>query len=254
MTMNRRHFFTGGALAVGATCLGRAESASPMEGHSDLLPDFKQGCRLLFQGDSITDMAWGRNEKDRNHYLGHSYVFLLCARLGVEMPEAQLDFFNRGRSGHAVANLRKRWQAEAVDMNPDLLSVLVGTNDARMQVNPEELERDYRFILTKSRKANPELRLVLMNPFLVQCGKYGDAQAYAPRRALIERYCTVIESIAKDFNAVHIKLDQVFDEAVKRVGPAHWIWDGVHPLPQGHELIAREWLRAVIAKWPNRVR
>ena len=29
--------------------------------------------------------------------------------------------------------------------------------------------------------------------------------------------------------------------------PAHWIWDGVHPLPQGHELIARNWLHQVSA-------
>jgi lysophospholipase L1-like esterase len=29
------------------------------------------------------------------------------------------------------------------------------------------------------------------------------------------------------------------------VSPEHWIWDGVHPLPQGHELIARNWLRRV---------
>lgn len=39
------------------------------------LPKFETGARLFFQGDSITDMKWGRNQKDRNHYLGHSYVF-----------------------------------------------------------------------------------------------------------------------------------------------------------------------------------
>lgn len=33
----------------------------------NLLPAFKPGTRLLFQGDSITDMARGRNESDRTH-------------------------------------------------------------------------------------------------------------------------------------------------------------------------------------------
>ena len=28
-------------------------------------PDFPVGTRLLFQGDSITDMKWGRNQADR---------------------------------------------------------------------------------------------------------------------------------------------------------------------------------------------
>ena len=30
-----------------------------------------------------------------------------------------------------------------------------------------------------------------------------------------------------------------------------WMWDGVHPLPQGHELIARNWLNEVSARWPE---
>lgn len=249
MSMNRRHFLTGGAIAAGAACLN-AQSASPVEGYNYRLPNFKKGSRLLFQGDSITDMAWGRNQEDRNHYLGHSYVFMLCGRLGVEMPDAELDFYNRGRSGHKVANLRKRWQKEAVDMKPDLLSVLVGANDAREQVRPEDLELDYRFILSESRKANPDLRLVLMNPFMLRSGKYADEKAYAERRAFMDQYCGVVETIARDFDAVHIKLDQVFDEAAQKISPQHWIWDGIHPLPQGHELIAREWLQAVSARWP----
>ncbi|MBT4797803.1 MAG: hypothetical protein HON81_05740 [Verrucomicrobia bacterium] len=29
------------------------------------------------------------------------------------------------------------------------------------------------------------------------------------------------------------------------------LWDGLHPLPQGHELIARHWLKSVSARWPK---
>ena len=32
-----------------------------------------------------------------------------AAGLGVKMPEAQLDFYNRGNSGNKVSGLRKRW-------------------------------------------------------------------------------------------------------------------------------------------------
>ncbi len=252
--MKRRHFLAGGTVAVGAACLDNAHGARPSDGSGTTLPDIKKGSRLLFQGDSITDMKWGRNQEDRNHYLGHSYVFLLAARLGVDMPAAQLDFYNRGRSGHAVGNLRKRWQKEAVDMRPDLLSVLIGTNDAAQQVTAEDFEKDYRFILTESRKANPELRLVMMDPFVVRAGKYKNEELYSAHRALTDRYGKLVESIAKDFGAVHIKLQQVFDEAAEEVSPEHWIWDGIHPLPQGHELIARHWLRAVSGRWPAPVK
>lgn len=61
-------------------------------GYDYKLPKFSRGDRLLFIGDSVTDMNWGRNKKDRNHYLGHSYVYLIAARLGVEIPHAKLEF------------------------------------------------------------------------------------------------------------------------------------------------------------------
>ena len=38
-------------------------------------------------------------------------------------------------------------------------------------------------------------------------------------------------------------MQEVFDLAAREAGSEQWIWDGVHPLPQGHELIARQWLQ-----------
>ena len=55
----------------------------------------------------------------------------------------------------------------------------------------------------------------------------------------------IIERIATDYGAVHIETQKIFDQAAPKVCPQHWIWDGVHPLPKGHELIARNWLQAV---------
>ncbi|MCP4814354.1 MAG: hypothetical protein GY888_17735 [Planctomycetaceae bacterium] len=110
--LDRRKFLGSGAVSVGAVAVTHqvqaedavADSPSP-DGYDYRLPAFSPGSRLVFQGDSITDMKWGRNERDRNHYLGHSYVYLIASRLGVDMPEARLEFFNRGISRHKVAGL-----------------------------------------------------------------------------------------------------------------------------------------------------
>jgi lysophospholipase L1-like esterase len=98
-------------------------------------------------------MKWGRNQADRNHYLGHSYVFLIAGRLGMDMPKAKLAFFNRGISGNKVSDLKARWQKDAINLKPDLLSILVGTNDVGMGfrhpgkvVTLDAFERDYRQI------------------------------------------------------------------------------------------------------------
>lgn len=224
--------------------------ATKAAGGSDRLPDFKKGSRLLFQGDSITDMAWGRNEKDRNHFLGHSYVFLIAARLGVELPEAQLDFYNRGKSGNTVANLRNRWQPDAIDMKPDVLSILIGTNDVGANVLPTAFATDYRWILDASRAANPDLRLVLLDPFVLQSGGLKKDAVWKARREATDQLRVVVGQLAKDYRAVHVKTQDAFDAAAKAAPPEHWLWDGVHPLPQGHELIARHWLREVSATWP----
>jgi lysophospholipase L1-like esterase len=224
------------------------------------LPNFAKGSRLLFQGDSITDMQWGRNQSDRNHYLGHSYVFLLAARMGIDMPEAKLDFYNRGKSGNSVAQLRQRWQKDAIDIKPDILTILIGTNDVGIglrnpnrKVTPAAFEADYRFILDVSRKANPELRLVLMDPFVLPTGPLKNEQAHQLRRSLTDKMRLVVAKLAKDYGAVHIKTQDIFDEAANKVTPEHWMWDGIHPLPQGHELIARHWLKHVSARWPKAV-
>lgn len=225
--------------------------AAAVGGYNYRLPSFAKGSRLLFQGDSITDMNWGRNQSDRNHYLGHSYVYLIAARLGVDMPEAQLDTYNRGMSGHTVADLRKRWQKDAIEMKPDLLSILIGTNDVGRGVQEEAFEADYRAILDASRKANPNLRLVLLDPFVLATGRLKDEQAWTSRRSATDQLRMVVTRLAKDYQAVHIKTQDIFDAAAKAVTPEQWIWDGVHPLPQGHELMARNWLQEVSARWPQ---
>lgn len=259
--INRRNFLRTSALAGGVASLCASSPAPAQDGapkssegggYLYRRPKFKPGSRLLFQGDSITDMKWGRNEQDRNHYLGHSYVYLIAARLGVDLPEAQLDFYNRGMSGHKVGDLRKRWQKDALDMKPDLLSILIGVNDVGRHLNGVEIgnwEADYRFLLEASRAANPELRLVLLDPFVLASGRLANADAFKKWRDQIERLLPIVTTLARDYNAVHIETQQVFDLAAKAVSPKQWIWDGVHPLPQGHELIARSWIEQVSARW-----
>lgn len=258
MMPNRRDFIGRGVAAVSSAAVcgainaeGPTVGSSRVGGYDYRLPAFKKGSRLLFQGDSITDMKWGRNQKDRNHYLGHSYVYLIASRLGVELAGAELDIYNRGMSGHTVADLRKRWQKDAIDMKPDLLSILIGTNDVGRGVTAKAFESDYRYLLDESREANPELRIVLLAPFVLQSGKLKDEKAWAARRGATDKLGAVVGRLAKEYDAVHVQTQEVFDTAAKAVSAEHWIWDGVHPLPQGHELIARNWIQEVSRRWPK---
>jgi len=259
--IDRRTLLKSSTVALGDALFGTGAGAKTRSsdtipahvgGYTYRLPRFKKASRLLFQGDSITDMKWGRNQEDRNHYLGHSYVYLIAARLGVDRPEAQLDIYNRGISGNAVGDLRRRWEKDTLALKPDLLSVLVGINDVNRNLDGVDVktwEADYRFILDASRKVNPDLRLVLLDPFVLASGRLSAPEPFKKWRAQVERLIPIVGQLANDYQAVHIKTQAVFDAAAIAVSPEHWIWDGVHPLPQGHELIARHWLQEVSARW-----
>jgi lysophospholipase L1-like esterase len=254
--MKRRDFMGAGFLGTGlaaTTSVTMGKHAAPILSGSDSLnaglPKFETGARLLFQGDSITDMKWGRNQKDRNHYLGHSYVFLIAARLGVDMPNLKLEFLNRGVSGNKVGDLRNRWQKDAIEMKPDWLSILIGVNDIsrgeKSAVPLKKWEEDYRFILEQSLKENSKLKIVLMDPFVLRMNRLSSDATWMHWRGEIDKLGEIVKRISTDYKAVHIETQKIFDQAAQSVGPDHWIWDGVHPLPQGHELIARNWLQAV---------
>jgi lysophospholipase L1-like esterase len=256
---NRRQFLKTGAacsgvMAAGVAASPGAEAQSTPGGYDYRRPSFPGGSRLLFIGDSITDMKWGRNEKDRNHYLGHSYVYLIAARLGVDLSKAGLEFFNRGISGNRMRDLKARWQKDVIEMKPDLLSVLVGVNDRvvdqKRKFEADQWEADYREVLKRSREANPDLRIVLIDPFVLQSGWWmTKGGQWEISRAQIDRMGATVTRLAKEFGAVQVRMQDVFDAAAKAVSAGQWIWDGVHPLPQGHELIARQWLEEVSGRW-----
>ena len=166
------------------------------------------------------------------------------------MPKAKLNFLNRGMSGHTVANLKARWQKDAIDLKPDVLSILIGVNDvgrARNGVDVAVFEADYRSLLEQSRKANSALKIVLLEPFVLPVTRV--KTAWKRWRGQVDRLRPIVAKLAADHKAVLIKTQEVFDAAAEQTDPAHWIWDGVHPLPQGYELIARNWIEETAKAW-----
>ncbi len=209
---------------------------------------FKPNTTILFQGDSITD--GGRNREDcPNHGLGHGYVYLIAARLGAEYPEDALTFRNRGCSGDKVTDLATRWEEDTLRLAPDVLSILIGVNGvgANLQrsagVPHTRYEAVYRELVEKTVQALPDIRLVLCEPFVLP-GSATRAK-WDTWRAEIDLRRQVVQRLAREFGAVFVPTQQTFETASQTTGPEYWIWDGVHPTPAGHELLARTWLAAV---------
>jgi len=211
------------------------------------MPMFSKDARILFQGDSITDGNRGRSA-DPNHILGHGYAFIIAARYGAALADRNLTFMNRGVSGNTVPDLKVRWQKDTLDLKPDVLSILIGVNDQGRNLPLEQFESEYDQLLADARGANPDIRLVLCEPFGLPVGKKKENWE-AWNDGLHQRQAIVAKLAAK-YHAALVRFQHVFDEAVQRAPAEYWIWDGVHPTYSGHQLMADEWVKTVQGFWP----
>ena len=223
-----------------------------------------ENVKVLFIGDSVTDGGWGnsaghstpsdqRNQWDQNHIFGHSYMMLCAAHFQSSLPEYGYEFLNRGISGDDLVRLEARWTEDVIKINPDVLSVLIGTNDVHYYLENKDSDFDfagweqrYRNLLDQARSSNPKIRFVLGTPFVAKVGKIGTDEDYALRDSLIHQLSGIVATIAKDYDAVLLRYDELF-AAQKNEHPLvsmkQWIWDGIHPTAAGHRLMADLWIK-----------
>jgi len=211
-----------------------------------------KGLTFLFQGDSVTDGNRTR-DKDWNHIMGHGYVYLISSRLWFDYPQNNLMFYNRGNGGNRISDLEARWQTDSLDLKPDVISILIGINDIMGieknddQVSIVKFEESYKRILDKTKAALPNTQIVLCEPFIMPMG-WSKEKTEISLNA-IRKMQLIVRRLAKTYNAIFVELQEPFNQACKKFPGSYWIWDGVHPMPAGHELIARQWVKAVSKKY-----
>lgn len=225
------------------------------------------GQRVLFIGDSITDGNWGnscgtakpssqRTLWDMNHIYGSGYMYLCATYYQGNYPEKECEFFNRGISGNTLEDLEKRWEADVIDMKPDVLSILVGTNDIHFYLQGDKRqafdfdawEKRYRSLLDRSLQVNPNLNIVLCAPFVANTGNMSKSTDFAERDSLVRRCAGIVERIAGDYRAIYLPFNTMFDEILRTTPTSkdtYWVWDGIHPTPAGHKRMADLWIERV---------
>ncbi|HVT27917.1 MAG TPA: SGNH/GDSL hydrolase family protein [Lacipirellulaceae bacterium] len=252
-TASRRRFFQASA-GLGAAGLAAfagvghvlGDEREPVAKRGESL--IEAGDTILFQGDSITDMHRKRDVTRANSEaaLGTGYAWLAAAELLIDMPKAGLKIFNRGVSGDKVYQLADRWQADCLDLRPDVLSILVGVNDFWHTLNGtykgtvEKYETDYRALIRRTKKALPKVKLIICEPFTLRTGHVNDK--WFPT---FEQYRAVAKKVADEAGAVFIPFQTMFDRATKIAPPHRWAADGVHPTSDGAAIMAHWWLRTV---------
>ncbi|MGH7654040.1 MAG: SGNH/GDSL hydrolase family protein [Gemmatimonadaceae bacterium] len=203
---------------------------------------------ILFQGDSITDAGRNRGIAAENSApaLGGGYPLLAASGIVRAHPDGGLRVFNRGVSGDKVPELQARWETDTIALKPDVLSILVGVNDLWHKLmgssngTVADYESQYDALLDATTAALPQVRLVILEPFVLVTGAVNDRwfPEFDERRA-------VAAKVAARAHATFVPLQAIFTQLAKSAPPSYWLVDGVHPTIAGHAAIAERWRDAM---------
>ena len=227
----------GGIGALGALCttgLAAEKSAPKLK--------LKKGSVIVFQGDSITDAGRDQKITEPNHVkaLGNSYAAVAAGGLLGAHPELELKIYNRGISGNKIPDLASRWQKDAIDLKPDVLSILVGVNDlwhtfafgSKYKATIKDYENGYRELIERTQREVPGVQIVICEAFSLR-----DSKDFEP----LKEFAAVNRKLATEFDLTFVPFQSTFDKATQAAPAKFWLWDGIHPTLPGHALMARTW-------------
>ena len=242
--INRRQF-TASVSAAGAATLLSSNAVLAAESVS-----LEKGDVILFQGDSITDAGRERKKPVANQGLGRGYPSHIAKGLLADHKELDLQIHNRGVSGNKVPDLDKRWERDCIEINPRVLSILIGVNDiwhmlgGRYDGTAETYRDGFAALLDRTKKALPETTIVICEPFVLKAGTVKqNEKKWFPDFDFRRKFA---KQVADEAKALWVPFQSMFDKAVAEgTAPKDLARDGVHPTQQGHGLMAKTW-RAVV--------
>ncbi len=194
---------------------------------------------ILFMGDSITDAGRSR-EDDCN--LGYGYATMTAGKLGCDYP-GTFRFLNRGISGNRSIDLLARIKRDLLNLKPDYMTLLIGVNDvwAELRTHDGVSAEDYEFnvdlLLNRVLKELPELRIILLEPFVLRAAK--TEEQFDAFDTEVRLRAQAARRLAEKHGLLFVPLQEMLSAFAAKTSAETVLADGVHPTYVGHELISR---------------
>ena len=199
--------------------------------------------KILFQGDSVTDA--GRDRSDP-HDMGNGYPRFASAMIQDSFPDTEFEFIDLGISGNRTEHLVERMEADFIEIQPDIVSILIGVNDVwhhyafeYVETTDEQFESNYRTLL-EGLKSRTTARILMIQPFLLETvdpAKQELCEELARKQAIVKK-------LADEYADAYLPLDEVLHSMTEEE-PAYYAADGVHPTPDGACCIGEAYLGAI---------
>jgi len=196
------------------------------------------GNSILFIGDSITDIKFNKLQNRKIH---GKNVYAWQVAKELKKKYKNLRFSYKGIASDRTYLVYDRLTKDCINLNPDIIVMLIGVNDAWENYVPEQyppLKRPmYPHMKEIYRRLNTELentQLIVLLPFLIDT-----IEEKKPFHSILNEYRSQLRELALENGAEVVDLQEKFDEEQKKVAPARLSVDGVHPTDLGHSVIAR---------------
>lgn len=199
--------------------------------------NIKDGHTVLFIGDSITDVKFN---KKQNKKLKGKYNYPLQCTDEIKNHTDKVKLYYKGIASNRSYHIYDRLTKDCISLNPDVIIMLIGVNDAWENYVPEQyppltrpFEPHMREIFRRIKTELPQSQLLVMLPFLIDT-----VEEKYPFHKILDNFREKLKTLAAEYGFETLDLQAVFNEAQKNIQPKLLATDGVHPTKLGHKQIA----------------
>lgn len=188
----------------------------------------------VFTGDSITHGM--RHTAGARNYVDHLHELIRgdADRVGDWV-------INTAVSGDRIPDLVKDWHERAVRWAPDVVSLMIGTNDCaegdgRPFFSPDQFADGLAGLITAIRELGA-IPIVQTPPWL-------DVH-YAPERARFDEFVAQIRAVSDRHDVIVVDHAAAWHERFGAEPPLGLMSDQMHPNAAGHAAMAALWARTI---------
>lgn len=154
------------------------------------------------------------------------------------------QIINSGFNGFCAIDLYRRFDRVCLSKNPDLVTLLIGVNEAGaaaegMVTAPETFRETYVSMIEQVQAQGASM--ILMEPFLFSKPAY-----LMNWRPYFDSIRLVIHEVAKTYKLPLILLDEPLNQMAKELGPDAVTVDGIHLTELGNRYLTERWIETYL--------
>lgn len=197
----------------------------------------KKDSKILFIGDSITDVKFNRRKR---FTIKGKNVYALQLKKRFKKYSKNIKVEIKGIASNRTYHVYDRLTSDCISLKPDVVIMLIGVNDAWENYVPEKyppllrpMEPHIREIYRRLRTELPNTQILYLMPFLIDA-----VEEKFPYHKTLDEFREVLRSIALENGATVLDLQEIFYQAQKSIEPEKLAVDGIHPTNLGHKVMA----------------